>query len=347
MKRLKTLYITLLLVLSTGASAQGISFLDNRPMKEVLEKAKKEGKMVFVDCYTTWCGPCKVLANNVFPQKEVGDFFNPRFVSLKLDMEKGEGPEMSKKWDVGAYPTLIFMNSDGEVQFQLVGARDGKHLVDTVAFLLENNKPSELAVRYKKGERSSQLVTDYIHELQKNRQNRTAETVATDFVNHHQQSLLTDTLAQQILGRYVQDPHSEGFLYAYQHRNQLPAAVVEQLETKWKMFTKSYYIMGNGNGLAINEDGMRAYYDFMVAHEVAKAKEYYMQYKLPASFIMKDKRMMFECLEMSKGIDRIAGGQISMAINALEKMELNDIERQQLEELKKHYADKLINTQNR
>ena len=347
MKIIKTLSLALLLVFSLEASAQGITFLDNRPMAEVLSQAKKEGKMIFVDCYTTWCGPCKVLAAKVFPQKEAGDFFNPRFVSLKLDMEKGEGPEMGKKWDVGAYPTLVFINSDGEVLFQLVGARDGKHLVDTVAYLLEHNKPSETALRYKKGERTSQLVMDYIRELQKNRKNRTAEAVATAFVNNHQQTLLSDSLAQQILSRYVQDPHNEGFLYAYQHREQLPAAVLEQLEAKWKMFTKSYYIMGDGDGLSIDEKGMQSYYEFMLSHGVAKAKEYYMQYKLPASFIMKDKRMMFECLEMSKGIDRISGGQISMAINNLEKLELSDSEKQQLEALKNHYADKLINTQNR
>ena len=346
-KLLHTLYLVLLLMLPTGASAQGISFLDNRPMKEVLEQAKKEGKMVFVDCYTTWCGPCKVLAANVFPQKEVGDFFNPRFVSLTLDMEKGEGLEMGKKWDVGAYPTLIFMNSDGEVQFQLVGARDSRHLVDTVAYLLENNKPSELAVRYKNGERTSRLVLDYIQELQKNRKNRTAETIATDFVNTHQPEFLNDTLAQQILARYVQDPHSEGFRYAYQHRDQLPATLVDQLEAKWKMFTKSYYIMGDGDGLAIDEKGMKGYYEYMIANGVEKAKEYYMSYKMPASFIMKDKRMILECLEMCRDLERIPAGQISMAINTLEKMELNDMEKQQLEELKKNYADKLINTQKR
>lgn len=346
MKFYNTLSLALLLMLSTEALAQGISFLDNRPMEEVLSQAKKEGKMVFVDCYTTWCVPCKMLSTKVFPQKEAGDFFNPRFVSLKLDMEKGEGPEMGKKWDVGAYPTLIFMNSDGEVQFQLVGARDSKHLVDTVAVLLENSKPSELAVRYKSGERSSRLVMDYIHELQGKRKMHTVEAVAAEFVNTHQQSLLNDTLAQQILGRYVQDPHNDGFLYAYSIRDQLPKTLVEQMEIKWKTFTKSYYIMNGDSGLDINEDGMQSYYEFMVDHNVEKAKEYYMQYKLPASFIMKNKRMMLECLEMSKDIDRIAPGQISMAINTLEKSELSDSEKQQLEALKKHYANKIISTQN-
>lgn len=346
MKFINILSCALLLMFSMGASAQGISFLDNRPIAEVLSQAKEEGKMVFVDCYTTWCVPCKRLATQVFPQKEAGDFFNPRFVSLKLDMEKGEGPELGKKWDVGAYPTLVFMNSDGEVQFQLVGARDSKHLVDTVAFLLENNKPSDLAVRYNSGERSSRLVMDYILELQGKRKMHTVEAVAAEFVNTHQQSLLNDTLAQQILGRYVQDPHNEGFLYAYSIRDQLPKTLVEQMEIKWKTFTKSYYIMNGDSGLDINEDGMQSYYEFMVDHNVDKAKEYYMQYKLPASFIMKNKRMMLECLEMSKDIDRIAPGQISMAINTLEKSELSDSEKQQLEALKKHYANKIINTQN-
>ncbi len=342
MKLIKHITVALLLMLSLGASAQGIVFMENRPVSEVMAKARQEGKMVFVDCYTTWCGPCKMLAAKVFPQKEVGDFFNPRFVSLKLDMEKGEGPAMAKKWDVGAYPTLIFMNSDGEVLFQLMGARNGQHLVDTVASLLKNNQPSEVALRYKQGDRSAQLVLDYIHELQKDRKQHSIEQVAADFADTHQQALCTDTLAQQILARYVADPHGDGFRYAYQHRDQLPAKVVEQLELKWRMFTKSYYIMNGNDGLAINEEGMRQYYEFMQANGVEKAKEYYMAYKLPASFIMKDKRMMLECLEMCRDLKDIAPGQLSLAVKTLEGLNLTDAEKQQLEALKKHYADRLI-----
>lgn len=57
---------------------------------EGLAAARAEGKLLFVDCYTTWCGPCKNMTNNVFPQKAAGDYFNPRFVCIKVDMEKGE-----------------------------------------------------------------------------------------------------------------------------------------------------------------------------------------------------------------------------------------------------------------
>ena len=72
--------------------SQGVDF-KQITLKEALEQAKAQGKMVFMDCYTTWCGPCKMMTEEVFPQKEAGDFFNAHFVNVKFDMEKGEGKE--------------------------------------------------------------------------------------------------------------------------------------------------------------------------------------------------------------------------------------------------------------
>ena len=74
--------------------SQGVDF-KQITLKEALEQAKAQGKMVFMDCYTTWCGPCKMMTEEVFPQKEAGDFFNAHFVNVKFDMEKGEGKELS------------------------------------------------------------------------------------------------------------------------------------------------------------------------------------------------------------------------------------------------------------
>ena len=56
----------------------------NLNYNDALAMAKAEDKMVFIDFYTDWCGPCKVMARDVFPQKQVGDFFNAKFVCLKL-----------------------------------------------------------------------------------------------------------------------------------------------------------------------------------------------------------------------------------------------------------------------
>lgn len=99
---------------------------------EALAAAKEEGKLVFVDCYTSWCGPCRNMAEKVFPQKEAGDYFNPRFVCVKYDMEKGEGLELAKRFNVHAYPTFVIVRADGTVQHKLVGGSDLKEFIARV-----------------------------------------------------------------------------------------------------------------------------------------------------------------------------------------------------------------------
>ena len=89
---------------------------------EALTAAKAEGKKVFIDFYTSWCGPCKRLAANVFPTKEVGDYMNSTYVCLKLDAEK-EGADLAKEFGVSAYPTLIVTVTDARVVCRILGRR--------------------------------------------------------------------------------------------------------------------------------------------------------------------------------------------------------------------------------
>lgn len=81
---------------------------------QALAKAKQENKKLMVDCYTLWCGPCRYMATNVFPNDTLGKFMNEHFVCMKLDMEHGEGPERNKTFNVKAYPTFIFFDADGK-----------------------------------------------------------------------------------------------------------------------------------------------------------------------------------------------------------------------------------------
>lgn len=98
----------------------GIAFT-TATFDELLAKAKAENKLVFIDGYTTWCGPCKMLAKQTFPQKEVGSYMNPRFVSAQIDMERGEGPELAKRFNVSAYPTMLILRPDGTLVDKIVG----------------------------------------------------------------------------------------------------------------------------------------------------------------------------------------------------------------------------------
>lgn len=112
---------TLYLWVAMPASAQGIDF-ETGSWSQILAKARATDKIIFMDAYTTWCGPCKWLAANVFTDSTVGAFMNRHFINAKFDMEKGEGLALAKKFNVRAYPTLLFINSDGTLVHRLCGA---------------------------------------------------------------------------------------------------------------------------------------------------------------------------------------------------------------------------------
>lgn len=124
--------IVICMLLQLPALAQEGTRFRELTFDEALAAAKEEGKLVFVDCYTSWCGPCRNMAEKVFPLKEAGDYFNPRFVCVKYDMEKGEGLELAKRFDVHAYPTFVIARADGTVQHKLVGGGELEEFIARV-----------------------------------------------------------------------------------------------------------------------------------------------------------------------------------------------------------------------
>jgi thioredoxin 1 len=104
-----------------AAQPIGIVFTDGSWAK-ILEKAKKENKLIFFDAYTSWCGPCKNLQKTVFTRKDVGDFYNKNFINVKRDMEEGEGPALAERYPIDGYPTLFFIDGNGKIVQKQLGA---------------------------------------------------------------------------------------------------------------------------------------------------------------------------------------------------------------------------------
>jgi len=103
-----------------------------------LDKARNEGKLVFVDIYTDWCAPCKMMDKDVFTHKEIGEYLNENFVSLKINAEQGNGPNIASLYQVHSYPTLLFLDVDGRVLTRKNGAAyhtELKRLGDTAMAL--------------------------------------------------------------------------------------------------------------------------------------------------------------------------------------------------------------------
>lgn len=95
------------------ATATGIQFQE-LSLKDAMAKAKKENKLIFVDVYTTWCGPCKLLKKNTFPDKKLGDYYNKTFISIAADAEKGEWVKFAEDRGVQGYPTMMILDADGK-----------------------------------------------------------------------------------------------------------------------------------------------------------------------------------------------------------------------------------------
>ncbi len=91
-------------------------------LPEALEKASAEGKLVFIECHTKTCGPCRMMKKNVFPQEKVGNYINCNFISIMRDVEEGEGIEIARKYNVGIYPTYLIVDTDGSCVGQVIGA---------------------------------------------------------------------------------------------------------------------------------------------------------------------------------------------------------------------------------
>lgn len=129
---------------------------------EAKAAAKAEQKLLFMDFYTDWCGPCKMMANTIFPKKEVGDYLNPNFVCLKVNAEKGEGVELAKQFKISAYPTFIITDAEGNEKGRFVGGRDIDGLRSEIERIINPaNSPEKLKARYKAGERTPELIASY------------------------------------------------------------------------------------------------------------------------------------------------------------------------------------------
>lgn len=98
---------------SPAVAADKIDFVEN-DWNAAVKKASAEKKHIFVDCYATWCGPCKMLKMQTFSNKKVADYFNKNFINVSIDMEKGQGPQLAEQWKIQAYPTLIIFDENAK-----------------------------------------------------------------------------------------------------------------------------------------------------------------------------------------------------------------------------------------
>ena len=158
-----------LIALSFVVAGQGIRF-EQGNFEQVLAKAKAERKMVFIDAYAVWCGPCKWMSNNVFPDPEVGAYFDKYFVAMKLDVERGEGSVIKIRYAIEGLPGYLFMDPDGNVVHRGAGRMPKEKfmtlLEEARAAAADQNGVGRMAARYAMEKNNESFLKEYIEKLQ-------------------------------------------------------------------------------------------------------------------------------------------------------------------------------------
>ncbi len=216
--------------------------------KEALAAAKKEGKLVFVDCYTSWCGPCRDMAEKVFPQKEAGDYFNPRFVCVKYDMEKGEGEELAKRFEVRAYPTFLIVRPDGTAQHKIVGGSDLKAFIAQVEEGLDEKKNLLfLNEAYERGGMDTHQLMAYYSALTKAEEER-ADQVRSELWKKLTEQEKTTAEYWSLIANETSQPGTPEFDFMLGHLAELRQNVgrerVDEFVTTYYLDVLGNYILG-------------------------------------------------------------------------------------------------------
>ena len=132
--------------------------------KEILTKAKTENKTIFVDVYTQWCGPCKHVSENVFPQEKLGEYYNSHFINFKIDAESSAGKEFVKTYPVTGYPTFFFIDGNGKVIHKMVGAKDANGFISEAKMIImyaRHGGIDNMMAAIKNGTADKELLYDY------------------------------------------------------------------------------------------------------------------------------------------------------------------------------------------
>jgi thiol-disulfide isomerase/thioredoxin len=158
--------------ISRAQEDAGVFFQDGSSWAAVQAKAKAEHKYIFIDCYTTWCGPCKYMKTKIFPTAEAGAFFNAQFVSVgvQLDSTKkdndtirswyADAHAIGEKYHVRAYPTFLILSPDGKPLTRIVGGNEkaGEFIGRVKEMMLPEKQYYTLLQRYEKGQRDTAFL---------------------------------------------------------------------------------------------------------------------------------------------------------------------------------------------
>lgn len=334
------------------APGKGVDFNEGKTFAEVLALAKKEGKPVFVDCYTSWCGPCKMMANKEFPKKEAGDYFNKKFVNWKVDMEKGEGVDLAKRYDVHAFPTFLILDADGNLTGRTVGAAGITDFIKKVEDAMKEEKGLPwYQKKFNEGQRDAKFLKEYMDVLENNYMRGKIKDVALAALEGKSAAdIAADKSLFEIFGKGNFTPDDQLFLDVYANRALVAEKqgenAVKALDDMWKRYGMTSLKFDGKEYQGFDKAKFKTYQamlkqyavpgaarmtDYVLCNNASYAKDYATMLK----YIKKDLKQgnaddmqiqyMLESVVKDKAQDKKLMGEVAKIANArIEQLKLKD-----------------------
>jgi thiol-disulfide isomerase/thioredoxin len=218
----KYLFLLLLLPILSVAQQKGMKFEHELDWKGIQAKAKAENKFIFVDCFTTWCGPCKFMSDNVFPQEEVGAFYNKNYINLKIQLDTtdhdseevkrwfADAQAIATKYEVRAYPTYLIFDPSGEIVHRFVGSSDAKRFIENGQSSMQPEKQYYTQLRkYEKGDRSPALLRSLAFAANDAYDPKVSAKVSAEYLATQSDLFTKDNL--EFIGKFTATTKDKGF----------------------------------------------------------------------------------------------------------------------------------------
>jgi len=258
---MKYVLLALFAISAVGANAQdsGIKFFEGS-FADAKKEAASQHKLLYIDCYTTWCGPCKDLAKNTFPKKEVGDFYNNHFVCYESDMEKGEGRDIAKTYRVEAYPTNLFLDATGVKVHMAIGSRTPVGFIELGKEALNDSlNLNGMLRRLQAGEKDTAFLKKFIYTMIDENPEKSAKALDLYWKEIPETDLYKPSNFQ--LFRYCEkDINSKAFQFIFAHKDEFLEKFVSQ---------KDYSIYGDYARVSMMNDSDFLY--LMAAQAIKEA----------------------------------------------------------------------------
>lgn len=214
------------------SARDGIRFNVFQHWKDVLAAARVENKFIFVDCYATWCGPCKDMDRTTYQDDKVGDFVSDRFICIRVQMDTtNQDNELIKSWypdassiaqtyGINEYPSFLFFSPDGKIVHRDVGYKNENDFISLLSAALDPQRQFyTLMMNYQSGKKNYSTLRYLINLVQKFGDDSLTKSISDDYLNNYLFRMNDVDLYSkdniEFIGSRIQGSNDRGFMLFY------------------------------------------------------------------------------------------------------------------------------------